>query len=79
MKRDKEHWTCKDCGKDCFKNKKDFYMVTFNLWKKFGVGKDMLCMNCMEERIGHKLTKNDILRCPVTEWMNPYTKKILES
>ena len=72
-----DRWLCKDCGKDCFIDDKDYYMVNHEMWNKYGVGTDMLCMDCMEERIGHKLTANDILRCPLTESFNPYTKAIL--
>ena len=72
-----DQWLCKDCGKDCFIDDKDYYMVKDEIWDKKGVGTDMLCMDCMEERIGHKLTKNDILPCPLTEITNSYTKNIL--
>ena len=29
-----DKWLCKDCGKDCFVDEKDYYIVTFELWKK---------------------------------------------
>lgn len=76
---EKKHWRCVDCGKDTWIDDKDYYMVTFELWEKHGVGQNMLCMDCMETRIGHKLRKEDILPCILTEKMNPYTKKILNS
>lgn len=79
QRTNKKHWQCKDCGKDCSIDDKDYYMVTFELWEKYGVGSEMLCMNCMEERIGHKLTKNDILKCPITQVFNPYTSAILKN
>lgn len=72
-----DKWLCKDCGKDCYVDEKDYYMVTFELWKKHGVGEGMLCMDCMEQRLGHKLTKADILPCPLNECYNPYTMAIL--
>jgi len=72
-----DRWLCKDCGKDCFVDNKDYYMVNNEIWKKHGVGTGVLCMDCMEERIGHKLTVNDILPCPLTESFNSYTKAIL--
>lgn len=73
----KEHWKCKDCGKDCFIDPKDYYMIHTHLWDIHGCGNGMLCMDCMEDRLGHKLKKEEILPCPLTEWMNPYTKEIL--
>lgn len=72
-------WLCKDCGKDTFIERKDYYMVTHDLWYKFGVGNGMLCMDCIENRIGRKLTKSDILVCPLTLDYNPYTSAILKS
>lgn len=73
----KLHWICKGCGKDCSIDNKDYYMVTNEIWDKYGVGEGMLCMDCMEERIEHKLTKDDILPCPLTQIFNSYTKEIL--
>jgi len=75
--RNIEHWSCKDCGKDCFIDNKDYYVVTNELWNKIGVGDDMLCMDCLEERLEHKLTIEDIYLCPLTEVFNDYTKEIL--
>lgn len=66
---------CKDCGKDTYKKQEDYYMVRHELWKVWGVG--MLCMSCMEDRLGRKLNSQDILKCPLAEEFNPYTKEIL--
>jgi len=75
----KSHWLCADCGKDTFIESKDYYMVTTELWEKYGVGEKMLCIGCMEDRLGHKLTKEDITDCPVNTLMNEYTIKILSN
>lgn len=72
----KEHWCCKDCGKDTYINNIDYYIVNHEIWEKFGVGSDMLCLNCIETRIGHKLTKKDLIDCFVNKF-NPYTNSIL--
>jgi len=72
-----DNWLCADCGKDTFIDPKDFYMIRFELWDIIGVGGGMLCMDCIEKRVGHALTKNEILPCPLTEYINPYTSKIL--
>ena len=47
-------------------------------WKNI-TGKDsgMLCMNCLEDRIGRKLKKKDLMWCGVYLDWNPYTRKIL--
>jgi hypothetical protein len=72
-----DKWLCASCGKDCYLDDKDYYMVKHHLWKKHGVGSGMLCMDCMEDRLGHKLTKEDILVCPLTTHFNYYTAEIL--
>jgi len=76
-KRNIEHWLCVDCSKDCIIDDKDYYMIKHSLWNKIGVGDGMLCMKCLENRLGHKLKKSEILLCLLTESNNPYTKKIL--
>ena len=70
-------WKCKDCGKDCQKDNRDYYMIQHELWDKYGVGDGMLCMNCIETRLGRKLTAEDILPCFLTGILNDYTKNIL--
>ena len=72
------NFICKDCDKDTLIDDKDYYMITPELWEKHGVGKDMLCMDCMEKRLGHKLTKEEIVLCPINTNFNYYTEKILD-
>ena len=52
-------------------------MVTNEIWTKYGVGKDELCMGCLEKRMCRKLKKSDIDDCPVSSEWNPYTRNIL--
>ena len=68
--------SCNDCGKDTFVDDKDYFMVKHAVWAQHGVGTGMLCMDCMEKRLGRKLVKADILPCPLTRF-NPYTKVLL--
>ena len=75
--QERKHWSCHDCGKNCHDDAKDYYMVKHHLWAAFGVGWGMLCMDCMEGRLGHRLRVEDILPCPLTEQINPYTREIL--
>lgn len=71
-------WDCKNCGKDCEKNDKDYYMLKDELWAEIHPQIDgMLCMDCVEEKLGRKLIADDILICPLTVALNPYTRKIL--
>lgn len=69
---------CMDCGKDTWVSVKDYYMVKDCIWEKYAwdVGEGMLCVDCMEERIGHKLTKNELTLC-LLNYDNPYTREII--
>lgn len=67
---------CKDCGIDTKNDLKDFYMVKDQLWKEFGVGKGMLCIDCFEKRLGRKLAPSDLMFCFVNTMVNPYTIEI---
>lgn len=71
------HWIC-PCGKNCIDDEKDYYMLNEEIWLKVN-GKDdgMLCMDCVEERLGRKLEASDILPCHLTLFSNEYTKDIM--
>lgn len=68
--------SCLDCQSKVTATK--YFMVTNNLWGKYGVGKNHLCMECFEKRLGRKLNKNDLMKCFVNEKINPDTIKILQ-
>lgn len=72
-----ENWLC-TCGKDCSVDNKDYYMLNDDLWLKIN-GKDegMLCMDCVEQKLGRKLEATDISPCFLTLFMNNYTKDIM--
>jgi hypothetical protein len=77
-KQEQRHWKCLDCGRNCFLYRRDYYMVTNEVWVSIGMKRtQMLCMDCLEGRLGHSLEKKEILDCEVTREWNPYTKKIL--
>lgn len=69
-------YTCQDCSINTRKNKKDFYMVTDELWAEHGVGKKMLCMNCFEIRLGRKLQKDDFTDAFCNLKVNPIVKNL---
>ena len=75
----KEHWDCKSCGKNTHLDPKDYYMLTFELWDKIGCGDGMLCIGCVEKKLGRKLEARDLLECPLNECLNPYTIEIFKS
>jgi hypothetical protein len=74
----RKNFICVDCGKDTWKDDKDYYMIKNDMWDKYGVGEKMLCMKCIETRLGHKLTRADITDCPLNR-MNYYTSKLFDN
>ncbi len=43
---------------------------------KTGESSGMLCVKCLETRMGRKLIKKDLYICELN-WLNPYTKALL--
>jgi len=63
MNRPKINWNCLDC-KIHTHLIGEYYMLKHDLWKI--VNPDyhgMLCISCVEERLGRKLKKRDFLDC----------------
>ena len=56
-----------DCGKNTFHG--DYYMVRDELWMS-AVGKQegMLCLGCLEGRIGRPLVADDFPPLPINDW-----------
>ena len=55
-KSEEDRFTCEDCGSKDY----NMYMVNDDLWKQHGNEKFTLCKDCLEKRMGRKLTKRDI-------------------
>lgn len=53
------NWYCFSCGKNTFALGEDYY-VHDDLWYKYGV-EGVLCIGCLETRMGRKLTPEDFL------------------
>mgnify|MGYP001002757325 CR=1 FL=1 len=72
------NWNCEDCGKNT-DNGTDYYMVEDDIWAKYGPDdkKDLLCISCLERRMGRPLEGLDIKLCHLTVDMNTYTRHIL--
>jgi len=80
IKKTENIFLCVDCSIDTGLHgwgDKNYYMVTDDIWKKYGVGEQMLCIDCLEKRMGRKLTKDDFTLCQLNTQHNPYTKSIL--
>lgn len=57
-------FNCVDCLVDTDKIN-EYYMVTHNIWRKYGAGTKMLCIGCLEIRMSRKLDSYDFLNVPV--------------
>ena len=63
----KEGWSlhCSTCGKDVFKDPRDYYMLKDELWEEICnndyISKtDVLCLSCAEKILGRKITSEDL-------------------
>lgn len=61
---------CVDCGVDTVKIN-EYYMSTDAIWKRAGMHKygGMLCIGCLEKRVGHMLKSSNFKECPLN-WRN---------
>lgn len=72
---------CEDCGVNTF-DIDEYYMVKDEIW--FSVCDDvygMLCIGCLEERLGRRLTPTDFMDCKLMDWKvspAPWRMKHLE-
>ena len=61
---------CVDCHKEIKVDTKDYYMVHDNIWEE-GVQEEerenLLCLDCLEKRLGRKLEIKDFNNYPVNE------------
>lgn len=54
---------CIDCNKDTWN---EYYMLYSKVWKKANPKNNgMLCIDCLESRLGRKLTKKDFTKAVV--------------
>jgi hypothetical protein len=47
---------CEHCGRSC---RDEYYMLRTDLWRKVCRSNDMLCIGCVEDRLGRKLVPVD--------------------
>ncbi len=58
-----KRYLCTDCKKDTWN---EYYMLYSRVWKKANPkGKGMLCIRCVENRLGRKLNKKDFTKLPI--------------
>jgi hypothetical protein len=63
----RKKWLCLDCKVDTGKIS-EHYFVTTNLWMALvGSNKGMLCIGCLEKRLGRKLQLCDFTDCYIND------------
>ena len=65
---------CEDCESDSFK----WFMVQNEIWDKYGVDDRMLCLECLEKRVGRKMLFEDFTDCPLNN-ENEYIQSLKET
>lgn len=63
INRNYKGWFCHDCSINTFNGNHNYYMVQDKLWEKHGPKEGMLCITCLEKRIGRKLEFEDFTTC----------------
>lgn len=69
MEEDKDNWKEFECV-DCEVNThfiNEYYMVQFELWNSVTIHQNsgMLCIGCLEDRLGRELTTEDFIEAPI--------------
>lgn len=52
---------------DCEETNIDYYMVQKPIWEEFGCGVGLMCIPCLEKRMGRKLQFEDFTKCIVND------------
>lgn len=63
-----ERACCQDCGHDT-RLMNEIYMVEHSIWQMATDESPahMLCIGCLEERLGTRLVGEDFIRCPLND------------
>lgn len=57
---------CVDCGVDTsFDGVNEYYSVLDTIWDTYGAGRGMLCIGCLESRIGRTLRPMHFSSAPI--------------
>lgn len=57
---------CKDCKTNC-SHIGEFYFIKTELWKSVARIDIILCIGCVEQRLGRKLDKSDFTQCYIND------------
>jgi len=66
--REDEKWYCLDCDRFQLDHNSEYYMVKDAIWYGVTYGQEcegMLCIGCLEGRLGRGLTAADFTDCPL--------------
>lgn len=67
MSADLSAYVCMDCQVNT-RIIQEYYMVNFAIWREVvPERKGMLCIGCLEDRLGRTLNKEDFHDCPLNE------------
>lgn len=68
-------WACQDCGHHTLLMD-EYYMVHDDLWWSFVDDEVMLCVGCLEGRIGRRLESDDFIECPLNDGFFPQSLRL---
>ena len=72
-----KRFQCMDCGISTFHDDKNYYMLNNDLWKSIVPNIDgMLCIHCVEERLGRKVKYDDFSDVPLNHHWNGYVQQL---
>lgn len=54
------NWDCADCGESTIP---EYYMLHNRIWLSVAGKREMLCIGCVERRLGRRLVKGDFTGC----------------
>lgn len=60
------NWHCTDCGIHTG-DINEYYMIKDEVWNTVANQFEMLCIRCLEQRLGRYLVSTDFLDCPLNE------------
>ena len=78
---DRTMWLCLDCGVDT-QEIDEYYMVDWPVWEEAtggiygGPPNGMLCIGCLETRLGRELTPDDFLPAPINQGFFPQSARL---
>jgi hypothetical protein len=70
--------TCADCNVHIIAAGEYCYVIHNRLWNSVADGVDFLCIGCLEQRMGRRLTIDDIAWFRRSSWLPPASERLLD-